>query len=655
MKQTLSLLIFILFLSSHGQAQFTRYIIRLKDKGTNPFSLSNPSLYLTQRALDRRNRYNIAIDSSDLPVTPRYIDSIRLSGTVTILNSSKWLNQVAIKTTDAAALAKINSFPFVLSTTGIGSRMLPTDNPVNKQLDSSINDITFPENTNRPENINGYYNYGRSNGQVKLHNGDFLHNHGFRGEGMLMTVLDAGFFHYQSLPTFDSIRINNQVLGTWDFVANETSVNEDNSHGMQCLSTIAANIPGTFVGTAPKTSFYLFRTEDVASEYPIEEQNFAAGAERSDSLGVVLCSVSLGYYDFDNALLNYTYADMNGNTSISARAADLAAKKGMLLVIAAGNEGNNSWHYLITPSDADSVLSGGAVDTLGRVAGFSSYGPSSDGQIKPGVAAVGSLAIVANTSSGLPTYGNGTSFACPNMAGISTCLWQAFPEVSNMGVIQVLEESANKYNSPDDRTGYGIPDAKKAFVILQKRSFTKQGSISNCTAQLLFSVKTDNTMSLVIERKAGTGSSYTTIATLQNNSVWGQHNFTYDDDLTGADMGIIKYRIKMIISTDTTFYLDSLSINNDQVCNAVVTENTISIGPNPVSDELNINISRITDATINIVMQNILGQRVFSKEFLQATGIQSQKIPMKALSRGAYYVTVYVDHHKAVTKKIIKD
>ena len=654
MKKTLSLLGFFLLIGLCSQAQFTRYIIRFKDKGANPFSISNPSQYLTQRALDRRTRYNIPIDSSDLPVTPRYIDSVRLAGTVTILNSSKWLNQVAIKTSDAAALAKINSFPFVISTSPVGSRIAPGDIPVNKILDSSTN-ISFPISTERPENITGYYNYGKSNGQVKIHQGDFLHNHGFRGEGMQMAVLDAGFYRYLSLPTFDSMRNNNQVLGTWDFVTNDASVNEDNSHGMQCLSTIAANIPGTFVGTAPKTSFYLYRTEDVSSEYPIEEQNLAAGAERSDSLGVDLCSISLGYYSFDNAQFDYTYADMNGNTSISARAADFAAKKGMLLVIAAGNEGNGSWHYLITPSDADSVLCVGAVDTTGQVAGFSSYGPSSDGQVKPGVAAVGSLAVVANTSNGQPAYGSGTSFACPNMAGISTCLWQAFPEISNMGIIDALQSSATKYNNPDNRVGYGIPDAKKAFVMLQKRSFTKQSSISNCTAQLRFSVKSDNSMSEVIERKLPGETDYTTVTTLQNNGVWGQHDLSYDDNITSAQMGAVKYRIKMIIGTDTTFYLDSMTVNNNQVCNTVILENKILISPNPVSTDLKIEITRVTDARINIVIQNTLGQKVYSNGFQQATGTQEQIISMKHLSRGAYFITVYIDNKKTVTEKIIRD
>ncbi|MEO5646808.1 MAG: S8 family serine peptidase, partial [Chitinophagaceae bacterium] len=317
----LLLLVFLsIILSTRAEAQFSRYIIRFKDKGSNPFTLSNPSQYLTQRAISRRTRYNIQVDSTDLPVTPRYIDSLRLSGNVSILNISKWLNQVLIKTTDAAALAKINAMPFVLTSSPIAPRLQNRGGGLDKL---GKTDNIEGNNDLSPENLTDYYSYGRSNGQVKIHKGDFLHNHGFRGEGMHLAMLDAGFFNYLTLRTFDSIRQNNQILGTWDFVANEQSVNEDNSHGMLCLSTIAANIPGVFIGTSPKTSFYLYRTEDVASEYPVEEQNLAAGLERSDSLGVDLCSISLGYYEFDNPIFNYTYANLNGNITISARASDL--------------------------------------------------------------------------------------------------------------------------------------------------------------------------------------------------------------------------------------------------------------------------------------------------------------------------------------------
>lgn len=652
-KKILLVVLFAVACSYFSNAQFTRYIIKLKDKGTNPYSISNPSQYLTQRAIDRRTRYNIVIDSADLPVTPRYVDSIRLAGDVTILNTSKWLNQVAIQTNDAAALAKINSFPFVISSSPIGARILPgTVQPVNKKMDS-VSNTNIPLNSSRPAGVNDYYSYGLSNGQVKIHQGDFLHNHGFRGEGMQMCVLDAGFYHYLSLQTFDSIRNNNQVLGTWDFVTNDASVDEDNSHGMQCLSTIAANIPGVFVGTAPKTSFYLYRTEDVGSEYPIEEQNLAAGAERADSLGVDLCSVSLGYSEFSNSIFDYTYADMNGNTSISARAADMASKKGMLMVIAAGNEGNNSWHYLITPSDADSVMCVGAVDTTGAVAGFSSYGPSSDGQVKPAVAAVGSFAVVANTANGMPSFGFGTSFACPNMAGITTCLWQAFPEVNNMTVIETLERSAKNYATPDNRIGYGIPDVKKAFTILQKSMYTQQVTAGDCVNHLEFSAKTDNSMSIVVEKKTDINPAYATLATLQQNSNWGMHQFNYDDDLSGFTGSSVTYRFKMLIGTDTTYYLDSSTVALQHPCTVPVIENSIAVGPNPAGDNLNVIISRLTDAKITIVLQNDLGQKMYQKEWNKSMGISTQVIPMKQMAKGVYVVTVYVDNKKEFTKKII--
>jgi serine protease AprX len=549
--------LFVVQTDSH--AQFSRYIIRLKDKGTNPFTLSNPLQYLTQRSIDRRTRYNIAIDSTDLPVTPRYIDSIRLAGTVTILNASKWLNQVAILTTDAAALVKINSFPFVISTAPVAPLTNLQDNPVNKKLDADFTDI--PDNPAQSLVTADHYSYGMSYGQVHLHNGEFLHNRGFRGQGMHMAVLDAGFLNYLTLPTFDSIRINNQILGTWDFVSRHASVNEDHPHGMNCLSTIAANMPGVFMGTAPQTSFYLYRTEEVATEYPIEEQNWIAGMERADSLGIDISSTSLGYFNFDNPTFNYTYANMDGNTTMSAKGADLAAKKGIIVVMAAGNEGNSAWHYIITPSDADSVMAVGAVNTSGTVGSFSSYGPSSDGQVKPTVAAVGVGAVVANPSTGQPTFGNGTSFACPNMAGLTTCLWQAFPEINNMGIINVMQESATRATNPNDRVGYGIPDMKKAFVKLIKQLYTQQAAVANCSVSLQWTAKTDSVISIEVQRKLPGETNYTSISTQTSTGAFAARNFTFTDDLRNFPTSGIAYRFKMNIAADTSFYLDSVLVN----------------------------------------------------------------------------------------------
>jgi len=464
MKTNYLLLCAFAFFSVNVSAQFTKYIVRFKDKAGTPFTISNPSQFLSAKAIARRMNQNISVDETDLPITPGYIDSVRLAGGVTILNRSKWLNQVCIQTTDTAALAKINSLPFVISTQPL-MRPVRAQATGNNKFNEQTYSITTPQS---PNNISDFYNYGSSYPQIHIHEGEYLHDKGFHGEGMAIAILDAGFYHYLSLPAFDSVRNNNQVIETYDYVANEVSVDEDHEHGMECFSIIAGNIPGQLVGSCPRADFFLYRTEDVYSESPVEEQNWAAAAERADSMGVNVISTSLGYNQFDNPVFNHTYADMDGNTTIIARAADFAAKKGMIVVVAAGNEGNSAWHFITTPADADSVLAVGAVNASGAVANFSSYGPSADGQVKPAVASVGVSTAISSTS-GQIIAGNGTSFATPNMAGLITCLWQAFPDFTNMEIIQAVIKSSSIYNAPDDRIGYGIPNFHTAFDDLNQQ------------------------------------------------------------------------------------------------------------------------------------------------------------------------------------------
>ena len=473
MKKVYFLFFQLAFFTISSSAQFSKYIVRFKDKAGTPFTVDNPEAYLSAKAIERRTKQNIAIDETDLPITPRYIDSVRLAGAVTILNNSKWLNEVCIATTDSAALAKINNMPFVITSQPV-MRPVSIQNTGNNKFNEQINSITSSQGTN---NIQDFYNYGNSYPQIHIHEGEYLHDKGFHGEGMSVAILDAGFYHYLSLPAFDSVRNNNQVKETYDYVANEVSVNEDHYHGMMCLSIMAGNIPGQLIGSSPKANYYLYKTEDVSSESPVEEQNWAAAAERADSIGVDVISTSLGYNQFDNPIFNHTYADMNGNTTIAARAADFAAKKGMIIVVAAGNEGNSTWHFITTPADADSVVAVGAVNTSGVIGSFSSYGPSSDGQVKPAVASVGVGTALSSTTGPIIT-GNGTSFATPNMAGLITCLWQAFPEFTNMEIIQAVEKSSSIYNSPDDRIGYGIPNFHIAYDDLnQQRSLRNINTI----------------------------------------------------------------------------------------------------------------------------------------------------------------------------------
>ena len=441
-------------------------------------------------------------------------------------------------------------------------------------------------------------------------------------------------------------------MNTYDFVANEVSVNEDDSHGMNCLSTIAANLPGTFVGTAPKATFCLYRTEDVASETRIEEHNLAAGYERADSIGVDVCSVSLGYTTFDFPSQNYTYADMNGNTTMSAIASDIAAKKGMLPVIAAGNEGTNAWHYISTPADADSVMAVGAVDTLGNVGNFSSYGPSSNGRVKPNVAATGVRAVVASPSTGLPVLSNGTSFAAPNMAGLTTCLWQAFPEYNNMAILDAMQRSASKFTSPNDRIGFGIPDMKKAFVILLKKSFTKQTTVTGCVAAFQFNVKQDNSMNVIVERKQSNEVAYTPYKTFAGTGNFTNKNISFTDDLSLTSGGNVNYRIRLDIAADTTVYLDSLIVNAPLLCTNPV--NSLKVNPNPVINNVNIIISREKLSKISVVLITAEGKKMYESTFRQPAGSQVKMINMQQMAAGIYFIKVFADDKKLETIKILK-
>src|SRR4030095_8694690 len=353
MKKLILVLIGSCLLFTDIHAQFTRYVVKLKNKGGSPFSLSTPLAYLSQRAIDRRTRYSIAIDSTDLPVTPSYVTQLRNVPNVTVLNISKWHNSVTIQTTDPNAITTINGLSFVQSVAAIATRT-QNNSTAGKLI---IADQPYIPSQRGTDITADFFNYGAGSlAEINLHKGQFLHNIGLRGQGMVIAILDGGFFNYTTLDAMDSIILNNQVLDTWDFYSNNTTVADDHPHGMQCLSTIAANIPGHFIGKAPKANFMMYRTEDVNSEYPIEEFNMVCGMERADSAGVDVISASLGYSEFDDASFNHTYSQMNGNTTIAAIGADLAAKKGILFVAAAGNEGDKPWHYITSPSDGDSVL-----------------------------------------------------------------------------------------------------------------------------------------------------------------------------------------------------------------------------------------------------------------------------------------------------------
>ena len=653
MKKTLPLLMLLLVAVSESQAQFTRYIVRLKNKGGTPYSISSPLGYLSQRAVDRRTKYGITIDSTDLPVTPSYITQIRNISNVTLLNVSRWLNAVTIQTSSPAAITAINALAFVQSVNGIAAKTADNGRVFrNKfEMDEIITDFPPPLTQRIAAD---YFNYGTgSYNEIHLHNGEFLHNIGLRGQGMQIAVLDNGFNNYTVLRAFDSVNINGQVLGTWDFVAREQNVSNDGSHGMNCFSTIAANIPGQFIGKAPKAGFWLFQTEDNSSEYPVEEFNWVCGAERSDSSGADVISSSLGYYDFDNATFNYTYSNMNGNTTISAIGADLAAKKGIIPFLAVGNEGGNSWHFLITPSDGDSVVAVGAVNAAGVVGGFSSYGPSADGQIKPDMASVGVAALVQTTSNTVGTS-NGTSFACPNMAGLGAILWQGFPEYNNMKIVRTLQQAGSKFSTPDDRVGYGIPNMKTAFSLLLTEFATSSATVSACNATISWTSKDVAAMKYEIERKIPGEVVYTKVGELnpQAGVLLAIHNYQFINAIISPTAGAVSYRIRQIIDTAsasfTAVYIDTANVSIASGCFATGTGNpnpnaeSVTVQPNPVSGS---NVTLVIETpyavtNMPIAIYDSKGRLVMQLTNTKGTGKKTIDLNIDRLAKGKYYIKV---------------
>ena len=667
MMRTLILVIFSFLLHYRSEAQTTRYIVKLKHKGGTTYSIANPSAYLSTKAIARRTKYNIAIDSTDLPPTPQFITQIGNVSGVTILNISKWLNSVTIKTSDPNAISTINGFAFVESISGVAPKW-STEIENNQGKFESINETIAPT-TSREQHVEAdYYNYGASSfNEIHLHNGEFLHNIGLRGQNMQIAMHDAGFFNYTTLKAFDSVNLNGQVLSTWDFVNREVSVIEDNAHGMQCFSTIAANIPGQFVGKAPKASFHLYRTEDVNGEYVIEEHNWVCGAERADSVGADVITSSLGYTTFDLPGFDHAYADRNGDVAMASIGADLAAKKGLLVFNSVGNIRDAESHFLAIPADGDSVVAVGSVSAAGEVASNSSYGPSPDGRVKPDVASVGVNAVIQTSANTIGT-GSGTSFAGPNMAGLATCLWQGFPEVNNMRIVSVLRQSGSKSSNPDDRVGYGIPDMKTAFGLLITEFATSSASINSCAAAISWTSKDVSAMKYEVERKLPGESVYTKVGEVnaQAGILLATRNYVFNNAIISPTPGIISYRIRQVIDTSAAgfraVYIDTANATTASGCfatgigNPPAASEMISVRPNPV---MNNTLTLVIETTYAIPKMPVQvfdnkGRLVMQLSISKGSGTLYHPVEMNTLPAGKYYIKVYNGEKLLGSTEVIK-
>jgi subtilisin family serine protease len=452
MKNHLTLLLCIIVSTTLSAQPLTKHWVQFKDKVDNPFSVDKPEEFLSKRAIERRTKHNIKITEQDLPVNPQYIQKLKELG-ATVYTTSKWFNAATVHASDEV-LAKIKELKFVKNTEPVGRYYKKRPNRTKKKRDHRKNYYKVDE----------HYGFGKK--QISSLNGDLIHRMGHDGNGIMVAVLDGGFSNVDIMPFFDSLRADNRMLQGKDLVDNDNNVYQSSSHGSHVLSTMAANLPGMFIGTGPGATYVCVKTEDVRSELRIEEDNFVAGLEYADSLGVDLVNSSLGYTTFNIKSMSHSYKDMNGKTSRASIGTDIASEKGMLIVVSAGNEGNGRWKYIGAPADAKHALSVGALDRNDKRVSFSSQGPTVDGRVKPNVMARGRQTVVGSLYSYQVDSSDGTSFAAPVLAGMAASLWSAFPEKSNFEIKQAIEQSADRYENPDGKYGNGLPDFYKAYRIL---------------------------------------------------------------------------------------------------------------------------------------------------------------------------------------------
>lgn len=448
--------VFLLFLVTTKISAQPQYGFRISftDKGGTTHSLSNPLAFLSQRAIDRRTVQNIIIDSTDLPVSPAYMDSVLTLTGGKVHMTSKWFNYTVLLLNDSSKIQDITGKPFIKSieymayyATGLHKGTKTTNEATAKVTGSSAY-------------------YGATYNQSALVNGDYLHDIGWKGKGKLIAVFDEGFSGVNGAPAFDSMMSSGRLKDQYNFAQASTNVFTNGQHGTTSLSTMAGNLPGTYVGSAPEADYALYITEIVGTEQVIEMDNIVAASERADSAGADVITISVGYDRFTHPVpFSLTYADIDGKTTIATKGVNMATTKGILTVVSAGNEGGGSWNYILAPADADSAITVGSVGLDKVPASNSSYGPNSLGTIKPNVCMPGAPAVVITTST-TPSFSNGTSFATPQLAGWAACLMQASGNFTPYQIRTAIEKSAHRYDDPGVQLGYGVPNFHYALELL---------------------------------------------------------------------------------------------------------------------------------------------------------------------------------------------
>ncbi len=453
MNKTFLTFIITLFFSAYSMGQLApeRYVVFFNTKQGTPYTLTQPNEFLSARAIENRNKRGIQIDSLDLPVNPRFIDSLN-SVVPRVLYTSRWLN-FAVVEASAEQISDVESFTFVKEF----REKKTSQKSLKEQKDSKFEleqQLFFAGDPNTKE-VQEQINLGA------------LHDFGFFGENVRIAIIDAGFTGLNTMEAFQHLFDENRLIATANF-AEDNTVFYGHTHGTSVGSIMCGNLGDNYMGAAPNAEYVLIRSETGSTEYLVEEYNWVAAAEFADSLGVDVINSSLGYTRFDWPAQDHTYDDLDGESTIISRAAGIAFQKGMLVVVSAGNHGNDSWQYISVPADHPNVLAVGSVDINGELSYFSSTGLTSH-QFKPNIVACGEYAPYVYSD--MVYNGNGTSYASPLVAGAAACLWQAFPEKTPGELFDAIQQSSSKKSNPDNLYGYGIPDFFNAYFILNESPF----------------------------------------------------------------------------------------------------------------------------------------------------------------------------------------
>lgn len=457
------------FCAPDVSAQGVHYFwLTFRDKDTISYQTDQPQHYLSERALKRRTLLNVPVTFTDLPVHQAYPQRLESMG-LRVVQCSRWMNAAWVIWSDNKLPDSIAHLPFVREVRYLGERKKFRQSGTKdiQELLSALDEKVNPGSKNKPDS--GWY--GKTAGQIAMLATDRLHRMGYHGKGIRIAVLDAGFDQLHRNTFFKHLFDSSRIILTRDLIDSHTGVLEDDQHGVQVLSCMAAYKPFFAMGTAFNAEYLLIRTEDAANENLYEEAAWICGAELADSAGADIIQSSLGYSEFDDMQFNHKIKELNGKSTLISQGASLATSKGLIVVCSAGNEGVNSWRKIVAPADVKEVITVGGVDHEGNLALFSSIGPTADKRIKPDVMAMGENAIVVSADAVL-FPAKGTSFACPLISGTIACLKEACPEALPLQIASALRMSSDQYFDPDRYRGFGIPDAQLALRMLRSQDST---------------------------------------------------------------------------------------------------------------------------------------------------------------------------------------